>query len=92
MEPVRQTKPGNLSDKIDRQLLHEYLWMNRARGDFYPVSQKELAEKLGVTIFTLSRVFRELRDEGRVEKIRGKYRIFDPAHAAWTQKPDTLFD
>jgi DNA-binding MarR family transcriptional regulator len=78
--------PGNTKDKVDRQLLHEYLWKNRGRGDMMMMGVGELAEKLGVTIYTMSTIMRELRDTGRVQKVRGKYQIFDPSEHAWTYK------
>lgn len=77
---------GNTKDKIDRQLLHEYLWNYRVRGDFVPFTTTELAEKLGISIYQMSRIFGELRDAGRVEKVGQKYRVFDPSVFAWTVK------
>lgn len=80
--------PGNTTDKIDRHLLHEYLWSKRGRGDFMPFKVGELAEKLGVTIHTMSKILREMRDTGRVQKVGAKYQIFDPSHAKWTHRID----
>lgn len=83
---------GWTSDKIDRELLHEWLWTKRDRLGFIPYSQTELAEMLGITIYTLSSIFGELRDQGRVEKHRSKYKVFDPKVVAWREHGPTLFD
>ena len=86
---------GNTKDKVDRDLLHEYLWKHTDRRGIYLGSQTELAEKLGVTIFTVSHIFREMKEGGRVKKIGGKYKIEDPAKWKWKNSPDpdpSLFD
>lgn len=80
--------PGNTKDKVDRQLLHEYLWKNRERGDFMPFAVGELADKLGVTIYTMSTILREMRETGRVKKVRGKYQVLDPSTHAWDHQID----
>lgn len=77
---------GNTKDKIDRQLLHEFLWDNRGRGDFMVYSVTELSEKLGITIYSMSRILGQMRDVGRIEKVGRKYRIFDPSVFAWNSK------
>lgn len=79
-------KSGNIKDKVDRQLLHEYLWNHRVRGDFVPFTSKELAEKLGISVFQMSRIYGEMKDVGRVEKVGTRYRVFDPSVFAWNTK------
>ena len=83
---------GRTEDKIDRVMLHEWLWSKRDRNDFFQMSQSDLAAKLGVNIYTLSRIFGELAEQGRVEKHKSKYKIFDPAVIAWKTNGPTLFD
>ena len=80
--------PGSTSDKIDRHMLHEYLWDRRMRGGLVPFSVTELAEKLGVTIETMSRIMRELRDSGRVRKTGSKYFVNDPEMFSWDHQID----
>lgn len=70
-------------DKIDRQLLHEYLWKISGRNGVLLVSQTELAEDLQVTIFTISHIFKEMREDGRVTKVGSKYKITDPDVWKW---------
>lgn len=74
---------GNTRDKVDRQLLHEYLWGMRDRNDLIPISQKELAEKLGIDQSTMSIIFREMRESGRLRRIGGKYQVLDPELHRW---------
>ena len=86
---------GNTKDKIDRDLLHEYLWKHSDRRGVYLGSQTDLADKLGVTIFTVSHIFREMKEGGRVKKLGPKYQIVDPATWRWRNSavPDpSLFD
>lgn len=79
-------------DKVDRDLLHEYLWKISGRNGFLNVSQKELAESLNVTQFTISHIFREMREGGRVKRIGAKYKVVDPAIWRWQHTQDsTLF-
>lgn len=70
-------------DKIDRQMLHEYLWKISGRNGMLLISQTELAEDLHVTIFTISNIFREMREDGRVTKVGSKYKITDPEMWRW---------
>lgn len=85
--PKGQKTPGNLKDKVDRDLLHEYLWKNSDRRGMYLGSQKDLAEKLGVTHFTISHIFREMKEGGRVKKVGRYYKITDPDKWRWNVSP-----
>lgn len=80
--------PGNTKDRIDRHMLHEYLWKHRGRNDMMMLSVTELADKLNVTIFTMSKIFGEMREAGRVQKIGRKYQIFDPSERVWDHRID----
>jgi predicted transcriptional regulator len=79
-------KGGNTRDKIDRHMLHEFLWEKRDRNGKFPHSQTDLAEALGITIWALSDIFKELKEQGRVEKVHGKYKINDPATFVWVDE------
>lgn len=69
---------------IDRDALHEYLWRHTDRLGKVKVVQRILARDLDVTHYTISRIFREMREEGRVRKIGSDklnvstYLIVDP--------------
>lgn len=83
--PRGQKTPGNLKDKVDRDLLHEYLWKHADRRGMYLGSQKDLAEKLGITNFTVSHIFREMKEGGRVKKVGRYYKITDPEKWRWNR-------
>lgn len=70
-------------DKIDRNLLHEYLWKISGRNGVLLISQTQLAEDLGVTIFTISHIFREMKEGGRLKKVGTKYHVVDPSVWRW---------
>ena len=57
------------------------------------MSMGELAEKLAVTRETISRVLRELEEDGKVEYIhknRGKVRVIDPEQFRWDHEVDKI--
>lgn len=69
---------------VDLDLLHEYLWKRSDRLGRLTIVQKDFAEEVGVTKFTLCLIFGRLTDEGRIKKIQahqsnyGTYQIRDP--------------
>lgn len=79
----RQTTVGNLADKIDRDLLHEYLWRRVDRLGRLTIQQKDLAEGLGVTVPTMSLIFKEMVMNGRLRKVRTAFYVVDPKLWAW---------
>jgi CRP-like cAMP-binding protein len=85
-------RPGR-PPKIDRQLLHEYLWETRGRGNFMPFTQAELASEFGVTTATMSLIFKEMAEQGRLRRVGAKFVIYDPEVHQWehTPEPDSLF-
>lgn len=85
-----QRGPGR-PPKIDRELLHQYLWEHRGRGDYMSGTQGELAEQLGVTQATLSLIMKELAIAGRLTKVGHKFRINSPDVSRWEADPETLF-
>lgn len=83
-------KLGNTADKVDRELLHQFLWKYRDRSNFVTFRSSELAEKLGISIYTMSTMFTEMCAAGRLIKKGGsKYLIVDPTLKMWetTTKP-----
>jgi len=82
---------GNLRDKVDRQALHEFLWEKRGRNDVIPYSQKELAENLGVNLWTINKIFAEMREGGRIRRVGSKFQVIDPEIHAWNHTPERLF-
>ncbi len=62
--------------KIDRVALHRYLWERTDRRNTIEVQNNKLAELLGLSVFTISRVMHELIDAERVKKVgRAKYAV-----------------
>lgn len=59
------------------------LWKYRDRNNFMTFKSGELAELLGVGIYTMSRVLTEMAEKGFIKKVGSKYLISDPAIAAW---------
>lgn len=80
---------GRTDDKVDRGLLHEYMWKHRDGLDRYMGTQQDLAAKLGLTVFSLSHIFGEMVATGRVRKIRGRFYITDPKLWAWQHSTPT---
>lgn len=79
--------------KIDRKLLHEFLWTTRDRSGFMTQKQGQLAKEFGVTAATMSLIFKELIDDNRVKKMGKRWLVNDPAHLKWETDfaPDSLF-
>lgn len=55
---------------LDRDALHSFLWDRTDSKDVIRIVQRELAEQLGVTIYTMSRVVKEFCQEGRLKKVQ----------------------
>lgn len=93
---MAQNKRGNLRDKVDRGLLHEYLWKHRTRGGFIAGSQIDLAEKLGIGKVAMTLILTEMAEKGMLIKHRrGTWQIVDPQMYALGEKPEIdgrLFD
>ena len=91
-----QNKVGNLKDKVDRGLLHEYLWKHRTRTNFMSGSQDELADGLGISKTAMSLILKEMAEYGMLVKVRrGTWLIVDPHLYALGEKPvedGRLFD
>lgn len=79
--------------KIDRELLHKFLWETSDRSNFMTFSQGELAKEFNVTAATMSLIFKELIEDGRVKKIGAKWKIIEPDVHKWhhVPEPETLF-
>lgn len=89
MSSRKQKTAGNVSDKVDRDLLHDYLWRNSDRNNVWLGRSGQLAEDLGIGVATMSIIFREMITDGRLSKVKGKYYIVDPAVWAWkNRQPD----
>lgn len=80
---VQPRDRGNTSDKVDRQLLHQFLWKYRDRNNFMTFGSGELAEMLGVSIWQMSRILGEMAEKGYLRKVGKKYIIIEPALASW---------
>jgi DNA-binding XRE family transcriptional regulator len=93
---MAQSKVGNIKDKVDRGLLHEYLWKHRTRTNHMSGSQDDLAEGLGISKTAMSLILKEMAEYGMLIKIRrGTWQIVDPVLYAMGEKPvedGRLFD
>ena len=79
-------KKSKNSDKIDRHLLHQFLWKYRDRNGFNSYKPGELAEMLGTTVYNMSRILNEMTRAGMLKKhSAGKYHISDPTLGSWAQ-------
>jgi DNA-binding MarR family transcriptional regulator len=56
--------------KLDRDAIHRLLWERRDRRGTTTFKSGELAQELGVTIWTMSRITQELIDAGRIKRLR----------------------
>lgn len=84
-----QSRPGNLRDKVDRGLLHEYLWKHRDRRNMMTGSQNELAEKIGIGKVAMSLILKEMAEKGMLIKHgQGKWEVVDPEAYLWEHSPD----
>lgn len=56
-------------------------------------TQAELAKEFGVTTATMSLIFKEMAEDGRLKRVGAKFLIFDPDLYKWgnTPEPDSLF-
>lgn len=84
---VRKGQPN----KVDRQLLHEFLWKRAGNSGKVTIDQTKLAEQLGLSRTTVVRIIGEMGLEGRVKKIserqhrRCLYRVTDPETWKWSK-------
>ena len=70
---------GNKTQKLDRELFHQWLWETRGRGDTISYSQQEMADKFRCGRQTPARIIAELIAAGKVKRLRhGKFRVIDP--------------
>lgn len=56
-------------------------------------TQTELADEFSVTKATISIIFKEMAEDGRVRRVGAKFLIYDPQLYQWehTPEPDRLF-
>lgn len=78
--------PRNTADKVDRDLLHEFLFNKADRSGRITMTQIEIAELIGIGNTHLSRIYKEFKAEGRIRRIGTHYYIEDPAKWAWTSR------
>lgn len=88
LEPYKQTKRGNLRDKVDRDLLHRYLWNKRTHQGFMTGTQDELAAKLGIGKVSMSLILKEMSERGMIIKRKRRWQIVDPTLYALGEKPE----
>lgn len=85
--PKGQRGRGNIADRVDRDLLHDYMWKHSDHNHLFQMSQKELAEKLGVTVFTMSTISAEMVQAGRLRKVKWNFFVIDPELWRWKNPP-----
>lgn len=70
--------------KIDRELFHQYLWRHTDRKGFLRITQQELVKKLQVSQSTMSRLYDELKAEGKLIKHGDRtWKVQDPSISVW---------
>lgn len=85
--PRGQGQRGNINDKIDRDLLHDYLWEHTDHNGRFTMAQKDLAEALAVSVYTMSTVFHEMVVAGRLRKVKWNFFVTDPSIWRWKNPP-----
>jgi CRP-like cAMP-binding protein len=73
-------------------MLHEYLWKNRSRNDKIDLPQGQIAEMFGVSIYTMSRIFNEMLENGQLLKIKGTFYVLDPVKWKWSKALENKTD
>lgn len=74
--------------KLDRQMLHEFLWEHKDRNGYLHGNACDLAKKFGVTKSTFSVILKEMEEQGRLVRQRRKFLIIDPQVHRWEYTPD----
>jgi DNA-binding Lrp family transcriptional regulator len=87
---------------VDRETLHQLLWDRADSVGRLKIKQGDLAEELDLRFETISRIFKEFREEGRIRKLTAYkdnvalYQIVDPKVYRWggvaPGPQDSLFD
>lgn len=71
-------------EKLDRDLLHDYLWENSDhRTGVLKLTQLEIADRLMITNAHLSRIFSDFKRQGRISKKGLSFIVTDPAVWSW---------
>lgn len=74
-------------DKVDRQLLHEYMWANTDRRGMFNLRQGDLAKSLGIHVVRMSYILAEMCEKGMLKKYgttrNAKYQVINPDILKW---------
>lgn len=80
MTTTKRRKLPPYATAIDRHALHEYLFSKANSRGLVTLSQRALAEQLGIHKNTLNEIFGEMKDAGKIKKIGAhSYKVEDPA-------------
>lgn len=86
-QPRKQRTAGLTYDKVDRTLLHQFLWKHRDRQNLTTFRPGELCEMLGIRNDSMSEIFREMCAAGMLRKMaHWKYEVIDPEKFVWESK------
>lgn len=85
--PKGQGQRGNIGDKVDRDLLHEFMWKHADHNGRFTMSQKELADALSVSVYTMSTIFHEMLVSGRLRKVKWNFFVMEPNLWRWKNPP-----
>ena len=78
--------------KVDRNLLHEYLWEIRDRTDIVKIDQQALSDELNISNFTLSHLLRRMVEDGQLERLgNSRFIVKDPITWGFNPNQQTLF-
>jgi len=72
---------------LDIHALHIWMWRTKTREGYLSVGMSELAENLGVALFSANRYQRMMVAQGRLKKLaQNKYIVVDPEKFLWEAK------
>lgn len=69
---------------VDRGAVHQEIWDARTRNGTVRIYQKQFAAHLSISVYQMSRIIKELEQQGRIKKIAarhrniGIYKVYDP--------------
>ncbi len=74
-------------DKVDRELLHQYMWENTDRRAMFKLRSGDLAKSLGIHVGRMSMILAEMVEKGMLVKYgttsNAKYKVISPEILKW---------
>ncbi len=73
-------------DSLDRELLYLFMWKHTDKKGILLLSQQEIADRLGVHKITITKIMKELRDLGLLQKKGNLFKVLNPEVTIWGLK------